>query len=144
MVRIEPPLIAVAWPALVATAASALTAPTALKKVSVPEPTCVSVEVPGDASFTAPPSVRLPLPPMPASAPSVIAPPYDALPEFTIRAPLLPAPGPLTVNASAPMAMPLSISRVAPVATVVPPPVVPSALLLAAFSVPALIAVAPV
>jgi hypothetical protein len=136
-------LIAVVWPALVVTAASAFVAPTVLENMSVPDPTCVNVEVPAAMSFTVPPSVRLPLPPMLALAPSVIAPPNDAPPDVTVNAPLEPTPAPLKFNVSAPIATPSAISSVAPATTVVPAVVVPNAVAFCAAKVPAAIVVAP-
>src|SRR5262249_39107545 len=130
-------------PALCVPAARAFVAPTVLENVSVPDPTCVNVDVPAEMSFTVPPNVRLPLPPMLALAPSVIAPPNDALPDVTINAPLEPTPVPLKFNGSAPIATPPAISSVAPVTTVVPALVVPNAVAFCATKVPAAIVVAP-
>ena len=135
-------MIAVVWPALVVTAASAVVAPTVLENVSVPDPTCVNVDVPAEMSFTVPPSVRLPLPPTLALALSVIAPPNDALPDVTINAPLEPTPAPLKFNGSAPIVTPSAISSVAPAMTVVPALVVPNAVAFCATKVPAAIVVA--
>src|SRR5262249_16336613 len=131
-----PPLIAVVWRALVVTAASAVVAPTVLENVSVLDPTCVNVDLPEERSFTVPPSVRLPLPPTLALAPSVIAPPNDAAPDVTTNAPLEPTPAPLKFNGSAPIATPSAISSVAPAITVVPAVVVPNAVAFSAAKVP--------
>ena len=75
---------------------------------------------------------------------SVIAPPKELSPEILRRAPARSMPVPLSVKASAPMAMPPCRRSSAPEVTDVAPAEVPSAVALAATRTPAEIVVLPV
>ena len=80
---------------------------------------------------------------MRVAAVSVTAPPKLLAPLRFLSAPLPTTPVPARLNDSAPMEMLLFSVKAAPLATVVPPTVIPNAVLELATSVPALIVVAP-
>ena len=81
---------------------------------------------------------------MRVSPAKVIAPWYSLLLDMFLRAPPLLMPVPVRLRASAPIVIPPESSKAAPLDTVTPPAVVPSAVLLEARKAPALMAVAPV
>ena len=140
-VRTSPPLMLSVFEAPWLSDVSAVVAPTALPNVRPPAPAMVSAFAP----LMAPDRVSASAPvatPMVESVFNVTAPASDAVP-VAVSAPLLPTPTPLSVTASLPIATPLMFS-VAPLLTVVPPSVLPSALAFAATSVPPMIVVAPV
>lgn len=104
-------------------------------KITVPAPDLV-MPYELTPSVMPPESVKVPVPPNVLLAPRVTKPPSDAVPVPVIVPPF-------KAMASEAMVAAL-ISSVAPLATVVPVPLAPSAAALAAESVPALIVVAPV
>ena len=110
---------------------------TSLPKVMLPAEFARSSACPD----TVPLSVRVPLPPMRLSVRTVAAPSSDAVPVL-VNAMGPPGPVPFRVTASAPMATPLMFN-VAPLVTVVPAAVEPSAFAFCAESVPAKIVVKP-
>ena len=65
-------------------------------------------------------------------------------PEIFLKAPSVLIPVPFNVNASAPIVIPPDNCNAAPLATVVPPAIVPRAVLFDANNTPAEIVVAPV